>query len=65
MERDYMWIINRDVIEKNIKDAMKNRKSSESIDQNEHVEANSSIYKEITEDVAQKGNDEFNNIWFI
>ena len=69
IERDYIWIINSsinwDAITKLTKDTIYNTKSFESIDQNKLVEDNPAIYKKITEDVAQKGNDEFNKIWFI
>ena len=58
-ERDYMWTvistINPKATSKLIKDSRKNQKSEDKIDQDQLVEIDPSLFKEIEEVVAQKG----------
>ena len=58
-ERDYMWVIistiNPEATMKIVKDARKNRKSEDVVNQNKLVEVDHVLYKEISEIVAQKG----------
>ena len=62
-EREFMWTIistiNPEATSKIIKDARNNRRSVDSIDQNELVEVDPTLFKEIKEIVAQKGNNDF------
>ena len=57
-ERDYMWTvifsINSEATTKFIKDARKSRTSPDTIDQNELLEVDPAIFKEIIEIVEQK-----------
>ena len=57
-ERDYMWVIistiNPEATMKIVKDARKNRRSEDVVSQNELVEVDPALYKEISEIVAQK-----------
>ena len=59
-ERDCMWVIistiNPEATTKIVKDARKNRRSEDVMNQNELVEVDPALYKEISEIVAQKGN---------
>ena len=58
-ERDYMWTvistINPEATSKLIKDSRKNRRSEYKIDQDQLVEIDPSLFKEIEEVVTQKG----------
>ena len=59
-ERDYMWTIistvNSEATSKLIKDARKGRMSEDAIDQDQLVEVDPALFKEIKEIVAHKGN---------
>ena len=59
-ERDYMWVIistiNSEATIKIVKDVRKNLRSEDVVNQNQLVEEDPVLYKEISEIVAQKGN---------